>query len=238
MLPDTQERGIRLLTFRGTSVHVEISFLILIGLFVFLDLERGVPFRNALLWIPILFLSVLLHEAGHAAAIGLLRFGPSEIRLASLGGVTINRRAAKPWQEIVISLAGPAMSFALAAGSFAVMVFAGEGSLGPFLGALLPETLRANILWGIFNLLPVHPLDGGHVVQQIARKLARPVNAIRASAYSSLVFSAILLVYGIMRTWIFLAILAALFGLQNWQRLAMLREAIRENSSSEPPDER
>lgn len=238
MLPDAQERGIRLLSFRGTSVHVEISFFILLALFVFLDLERGVPLRNALLWIPILFFSVLLHEAGHAAAIGLLRFGPSEIRLASLGGVTINRRAAKPWQEIVISLAGPAMSFALAAGAFSLLVLSGERSLGPFLGALLPETAQANVVWGIFNLLPVYPLDGGHVIQQIARKVAKPVTAIRVSAYSSLAFSAILLVFGIMRSWFFLAILAALFGMQNWQRLGMLRDAIRENGADEPPDER
>lgn len=226
------QRGIRLFSFRGTTVDVEISFLILIGLFVILDLDRGEPVRVALLWVPILFLSILLHELGHAAAIGLLGFGQSEIRLAGLGGATMNRRSASPWQEIVISVAGPLVSFAISLVSWLILRSSTPAALGPLLAALLPQLAYANIAWGIFNLLPIYPLDGGHVVQQIARKLLAPLTAAKASAISSLIFAAILIALAIPTRQFFLIILGALFLLQNYQRFALLKQAPRQTPPS------
>lgn len=239
---DSPERGIRLFSFRGTTVHVEISFLILVALFVFLDLERGDPAREALLWAPLLLLSVLLHEIGHAAAIALLGFGPSEIRLASLGGVTLNRRNASPLREIVISVAGPLMSFMLSGIGLLVRQNLGGESLSPFLAAFLPKLIGANLIWGIFNLLPIFPLDGGHVVQQIARAVARPITAARVSAITSLFFSLGLVVLAIWARQIFLVLFGALFAFQNYQRLSALRQLQAEEkeqakrSDSEEPD--
>ena len=48
-----------------------------------------------------------MHELAHAGTIGAFGFGPSRIILAGLGGVTFNERRAKPWQDLLISLAGP-----------------------------------------------------------------------------------------------------------------------------------
>src|SRR5437762_3389468 len=97
----------------GTSLDVDFSFLILIVFFVasFYDPQLGV--RYALLWAPFLFLSVSLHELSHAGAIGLFGYGPSQIVLGGMGGVTMNARKAAPWHDMIISAAGPLASFAI-----------------------------------------------------------------------------------------------------------------------------
>jgi len=232
------QRGIRLFSFRGTTIDVEISFLILIGLFVIIDLDRGEALRDALLWIPILFLSILLHELGHAVAIASLGFGHSEIRLAGLGGATMNRRNARPWQEIVISFAGPIVSFAISMVSFLILRTSTPAALGPLLSAFLPQLAFANLVWGVFNLFPIYPLDGGQVVQQIARKVLAPINALKTSAISSLIFAAVLVALSIRTRQFFLIILGALFLLQNYQRLKLLKGAPSETppTDSDPSD--
>ena len=84
------------------------------GLFVasFYNQQQGL--RYALLWAPVLFLSVLLHELAHAATIAAFGYGASQIVLSGMGGVTINQRRALPWQDTLISAAGPASSFLVA----------------------------------------------------------------------------------------------------------------------------
>src|SRR5687768_10596811 len=98
---------------RGTSIDVDVNFLFLILFFVVMNYNPAQGIHFALLWIPILFLSVLIHELAHAAMIGALGFGSSQVLLTGMGGVTMNSRRAKPWQDLLISLAGPVSSFIL-----------------------------------------------------------------------------------------------------------------------------
>jgi len=99
----------------GTTITLDFSFLLVVAFFVVTDVQRA-GMRYALLWIPVLFLSVLLHELAHAGTIGAFGFGPSQIVLEGIGGVTINQRKARPWQDLIISAAGPVSSFLLAWG--------------------------------------------------------------------------------------------------------------------------
>src|SRR5712691_4930856 len=160
---------IRLGSIRGTSINVDLSFFILIVLFVASDYNPNAGIQHALLWAPVLLISILFHELAHAATIGLFGYGPSEIVLEGIGGVTINQRRARPWQDMLISAAGPASSFLLAwaiGQAFESIAFMRRD---PFLYALLPLLARANIWWGIFNLIPVAPLDGSGVLRNFLR---------------------------------------------------------------------
>lgn len=130
------------------------------GLFMGMNL----PGQLIPLWIAVVFVSVLVHELGHALA--ARAFGSrSTILLYSFGGLTFPERRLKRNQEIILSLAGPGAGFLLAA------VVYGVTSLGPGLSPLghwtLGQLLWVNVAWGIMNLLPVHPLDGGHVLEGI-----------------------------------------------------------------------
>ncbi|MDX1582057.1 MAG: M50 family metallopeptidase [Thermoanaerobaculia bacterium] len=212
----------KILTFRGTEVHAIPSFLILIGLFVLLALERGQPWQEAALWIPVIFLSVLFHEAGHAAANAALGLGPSLIVLGGYGGFTVNREKRKAWQDVVVSVAGPIFSFILAGLVFVLKSQFEFVERDPMLASLIPLLLVANIVWGIFNLLPVFPMDGGQALYGVVRYLAKPRSALLISIWSSMILGGGLLVLGLLSGQFFVSIILAFLLYQNYQRLQMM----------------
>jgi len=143
-----------------------------------------------LIWMVAVFIGVLCHELGHAAVIRLLGWRPW-ITLYGLGGLASYqpgfgpRSAPTIAQQIAISAAGPAAGFLLAAvlaGGLAVAGRHVEVALGFPLGVsvvvLAPTSnvhlnLLVNLLlfttvaYGILNLLPVYPLDGGQIARQL-----------------------------------------------------------------------
>lgn len=161
MSPHPEPRRFRVATIAGTTVDVRISFVVLAGAFVLLDLDRQVALNLALLWIPVLFVSVLIHELAHAGTIAAFGHGPSAIELGGWGGETVNRRRAKPWQEVLISLAGPASSIALAYLVLWILMSVPHAKTHTLLLAFLEMMVFANQAWGIFNLIPILPLEGG-----------------------------------------------------------------------------
>ena len=61
----------------------------------------------------------------------------------------------------LIAFAGPLSNFILALSLTAVFYLVGENNI---IGAFLYLTIFYNIVLGVFNLLPIHPLDGFKVV--------------------------------------------------------------------------
>jgi Zn-dependent protease len=205
---------------RRTSIDVDFSFLILVGLFVALNYDAKLGIQYALLWIPIVFISVLIHELAHAAAIGILGFGSSQIVLGGMGGVTINQRKARPWQDLIISISGPASSFAmwlLARWIFANVAFAQNDRM---LHAMLPLLAWANLAWGIFNLIPVPPLDGGHATREFFRMFLSERNAFVVAIWIAIVGGGAIAVLAFYFGAFFVALYIAWFvflAFQQWQ---------------------
>src|SRR3954471_8803597 len=135
---------IHLGTIFGTTIALDFSFLILIVFFVMTTDIKTVGIHYALLWAPILLISVLWHELAHAAMIAGLGFGSSTIVLAGIGGATYNERRARPWQDLLISAAGPASSFLLAWIATLIAINVHVAQTDPFLGAFLPFMAWAN----------------------------------------------------------------------------------------------
>lgn len=109
-----------------------------------------------------IFLSVMAHELGHAVAARFFRLGPISITLSGFGGLTRYSRAPKPWQGVLVTLAGPGAGFLL--GGILLVAgwqFPNQGE-GPL--SLLWLLALANIFLSAFNLVPMYPLDGGAVV--------------------------------------------------------------------------
>ncbi len=190
----------------GTTITLDFSFLILIVFFVAMNMQSGGA-RYALLWAPVLFLSILIHELAHAGMIGAFGFGPSQVILEGIGGVTINERRARPWQDLLISVAGPASSFILAWGIDLLLAGAPAIRHDPFLVALLPLLARANLWWGIFNLMPVSPLDGYGVVRHFLRMFLNERVAFVIAIWVSMIAGATLVIVGLVSRWIFLSLL-------------------------------
>jgi Zn-dependent protease/CBS domain-containing protein len=111
----------------------------------------------------LLYVSVLVHELAHSVV--ALRFGlpVRRISLYLLGGVSeIEKEAPTPGREFLIAVAGPVLSLVLGGIGFAAVQALEPGTV---VHLLVLEVAFANLLVGVFNLLPGLPLDGGRLVQ-------------------------------------------------------------------------
>ena len=210
---------IHLGSIRKTSIDVDFSFLILAGFFVFSFYDQKQGIQYALLWVPVLFLSVLLHELAHAGMIGLFGYGASQVMLAGLGGVTLNKRVAKPWHDMVISAAGPAASFVMAFGAWILTKRVHD----PMLVAFLPLMATANVAWGIFNLIPVSPLDGGGIVRNFFRIFLRERTAFVAAIWISFIAGLLVIAVGVWVKFWMVSFLVAWYLWMNWQQWQYFR---------------
>jgi Zn-dependent protease len=113
-----------------------------------------------------------LHEFGHAFAARGFGIKTRDITLYAIGGVArLNRIPEKPWQELVVAVAGPLVNVVIAAALFFVThVTAGfdEADLleSPRID-LLYKVAWANLFLVAFNLIPAFPMDGGRVLRAL-----------------------------------------------------------------------
>lgn len=118
-------------------------------------------FMGMLIWVGIIFFSVLFHEFGHALT-SLCFKQEAQIQLVALGGVTMfDGPKLKFWQQFLITLNGPLFGFLLYLGASALLQF----QLSPMVFKIVKSTQMANLFWTIINLLPVLPLDGGQLLR-------------------------------------------------------------------------
>jgi len=146
----------------GVDVEVQLSFWIMS---VFMSWNRGV--RGILVWVAVVFISILVHEYGHALAIRRHRIEP-EITLYAMGGLTSWRQILplRRIDRIVISLAGPFAGFVLFGLVYAFTRFAPVSVVMAVPEPLIADLMWVNLGWGLVNLAPVLPFDGGHVLEE------------------------------------------------------------------------
>ena len=199
------------------------------------------------IWVFVVFVSILIHELGHALA--MRRYGqPSQIILHFAGGLTVPEPVSwgsgwanvslRPNQEIFISLAGPGAGFLLAT-LVAIGVTISGGSMitnwlfgviplpvaalipigGRVLSLLLTMLLWVNVFWGLINLMPVYPLDGGNVSRYLLLQ-ADPVDGVRKSLWVSVIAGGLVALAGLLvfRS-IYMALLFGLLAFQSYQSL-------------------
>jgi Zn-dependent protease len=195
------------------------------------------------IWVVVVFISILIHELGHSMAMRM--YGQeSFIVLHMMGGLAVPqssrwraRGGDESTQQIVISLAGPIAGFLFAGLVIAlVVVLGGAVSINwlfgfiPIPSAFLPAggsigntiisvLLWVNVFWGLINLIPVYPLDGGHVARNLFIK-ADPWDGFRKSLWLSTIAGAIVAVAGLifLRS-IWIGLLFGILALQSYQTL-------------------
>jgi Zn-dependent protease/CBS domain-containing protein len=125
----------------------------------------------ALVFAVFLYVSVLLHELAHCVV--ALRYGlpVRRITLYLLGGVSeIEREPDSPGREFMVAFAGPLLSLALAGAGYVAYQFVAQDTI---VGVLIYQLWLANLIVGIFNLLPGLPLDGGRMLRAGVWKATR-----------------------------------------------------------------
>jgi Zn-dependent protease len=148
--------------------------------------------RQIAIWLPIFVLSITLHEFGHAASAYLLgddtakRAGRLTLNpgahldpLGTLMVVFVHFGWAKPvpvtpsklrWPRlgnVLVSVAGPFMNLLLALATGLYIKYGGFQALPPGAQEWIFAVFGMNVILMVFNLLPIPPLDGGHVLEAL-----------------------------------------------------------------------
>lgn len=157
------------MSFELLGVPVRIHPLILVTA-VFIG-PRDNPLE-LLVWVPMVLVGVLLHELGHALLVQRLGRRPA-IELHAMGGTTSwhDGGGMTAGQRIAVSAAGPAVGIAVG-----LVCLGAWRALSPMPGGLVDQAMSfavfVNLGWGILNLAPVLPLDGGNIVTTAAERVA------------------------------------------------------------------
>jgi len=192
-------------------------------------------FARLALWMAIVFVSVLLHELGHALA--FRRYGcPSAIELHGLGGTTTGQDAERLThrQSAWVSFAGPGMGFLLGGLVWGLSRFTPLGQPGGLADEAVRQLLWVNVGWGLFNLLPLQPLDGGHLLASAVRvrsgyRYERVLHGIGIVT----ALGVLALAVGWSQPW--MGLLALLFGVMNFEQLRRLPKEVRFQRPTPPP---
>lgn len=202
--------------------------------------------RSIIIWIAAVFLGILVHELGHAFAMRYYGFQPN-ITFHAMGGLTsynsqyqINRRYLSNWDHAFIDAAGPLAGFALLGVIAIGLLLIGVNPLGflfdinslddqqklsivSFLSGPVQIFLKLEmficLFWGILNLMPVYPLDGGQISREICTAL-NPRTGIATSLKLS--FITALILAGVAILWLNSWFMAAFFGMfaySSWQAM-------------------
>jgi Zn-dependent protease/CBS domain-containing protein len=202
--PDRRGRGPRQNSFVvarlfGIPVHVSPYWFIIAGVFIIIYANelsgslQGATTRYlvAAAFVVLLYVSVLFHELSHSVVAQGFGLPVRRIVLWPLGGVSeIDREAPTPGREFAIAAAGPALSLVLGGIGWGLYQVANTG----ITGALIRQLVFANIIVGLFNLLPGLPLDGGRMLRAVIWLFTKkPNTATIAAAWTGRILALALL---------------------------------------------
>jgi Zn-dependent protease/CBS domain-containing protein len=200
--PQRREAGPGLIIARpfGIPVYVSPYWFLIAGVFILIyandlasTLHGSERFVVAAAFVVLLYASVLVHELSHSVVARGFGLPVRRILLYPLGGFSeIDREPPTPGREFLVSAAGPALSLVLAAAGYGLMRVIPADTVG---GTLVSQLKWANLVVGLFNLLPGLPLDGGRMLRAVIWKLTgRPGTATIAAAWTGRVIAVALFV--------------------------------------------
>jgi Zn-dependent protease/predicted transcriptional regulator len=170
----------------GISVFIHWTFAILIAYIIFSNYRAGyhaVQIMWTLIFILSIFITVFLHELGHALAAKRYNIKTKDITILPIGGIArLERIPENPKEEFVVAIAGPAVNIILA---FITAMFINIPDINNLTGQLsgginytnfFLNFFVVNIFLALFNLIPAFPMDGGRVLRALlATKFERHI---------------------------------------------------------------
>jgi Zn-dependent protease/CBS domain-containing protein len=175
----------------GIDVFVHATFLILLVWVGLGHYQREGNVDGALAGVAFVlavFGTVVLHELGHALAARRFGVKTKDITLYPIGGVArLERIPEKPSQELLVSLAGPAVNVGIAVILFVLLRASGQPTSVAAEGIVSGEPFLTRLLWvnvslALFNLLPAFPMDGGRALRALLALRRDYVEATRTAA--------------------------------------------------------
>ena len=211
--------SLKLLTVRGIPIRLHWSFLALLFLFSGVGglsggLKSGL---HTMLFIIFLFTLVVLHELSHSFMAQRYGMTVREIVLLPVGGMAMMERIPEePGKEASIAIAGPLFNFVAAGILYLFMLFLPGVTFDPYSQAnndtlftsITVAMFQANLVLGLFNIIPAFPMDGGRLLRAgLVKSGMTYVRATMVAANVSRVLLAIMFAVGLYNMNPFLVII-------------------------------
>lgn len=141
-----------------------------------------------------LFLIVLVHEIGHVVVARSFGWHVREVKLLPFGGVAeIEEAGSMPaGQDALVAIAGPLQNLWMGLAAW------GCGQLGWWDPVWAEYVWKANLMIGLFNLLPIYPLDGGKLLQAAFSYSFNYFTMMKWTARISLVLSSAMIAFSLV----------------------------------------
>lgn len=211
-------------TFLNLPVRIEPTFWLFLLFFTGFYQD---PSTESVIVGLVMIVSLLLHEYGHALTAVYFGAKPS-ITLEGFGGrAEYSNYGMSKTQELLITINGPLFESLLIIFPYFLLrseVFA----LHPNIQYVLYVTMRINILWCALNLIPIAPLDGGHIARYFLDKIFKD-QGYKISLILGLTCAAVIAPYLYVKGYSFFPILLLILGFQNLQKL---RQELAQNKVS------
>ncbi len=214
----------------GIPIKLDLTFLLVLPLFAFLIQQQVGPVTDLLNetmganlpvdpllagWMPWvlgfsvaigLFVGVVLHELGHSVVAMRYGFPIDSITLWIFGGIASLSEMPEDWkQELQIAIAGPVVSIAVGAVSYAAFLAVPEGL--PSARFVLGYLAVMNVALALFNMLPGFPMDGGRVLRALLARTRPYAKATQMAAEVGKVFALLLGLFGLLNLqWLLIGI--------------------------------
>jgi Zn-dependent protease len=208
--------------------------------------------KSALIWVGVCFASIMLHEFGHVIAFRI--FGTDAYAvLYGFGGLAVPDTGVQgTLAQFVVAMAGPLAGFCAAG---LVMALAYTGGMHPHIGwhlflptisawpdvnpaniarfqsnylwfVVVNDLLYVNFFWGLINLLPVFPLDGGHAAQAIFERRDR-YNGKRTAYLVSAIVGGLMVLVGVFAQNLYVILLFGVLAATSAQQFESIRRKYR-----------
>lgn len=244
----TSQKGLKIASIAGIPIYVSWTWWFFAALIMVVfrpTFSRALPEAStpwtwavAGFFVLIMFGTVLIHELAHALAAISFRWKVNDVTLNFWGGATVYQHSSAgkkqtPLRSLTVAIVGPISNLVIAAVAWLLL----QVLLEPTGTAqvLLTVTVWTNVLIGIFNLLPGHPLDGGRVVESaVWAASGSRARGMRAAGWSgriiviALVFVVVLV--PLLRTGefsLFTVLIVGLVGAMLWQAASAAIQAAR-----------
>lgn len=232
--------SVPLYTAFGIRVRMHVSLLLVIVLGLLFAGKMG--FVNAITLYAVLFGVILLHEYGHCFAARWMGGDAEEILMWPLGGLALTGAPNRPWPQLVTTAGGPLVNLIICALTAAASVVISWGHPHIQWNPLtqdydVPRLLTIQyylwyvfaVSWGLFlfNLLPVFPMDGGRLLQELLWFKLGYYRSMLIACVVGMVGASLMFMWGLMHagSWygLVLMFLAASCFLYCYQTRAMMK---------------
>ncbi|WP_027395777.1 site-2 protease family protein [Aquimarina latercula] len=232
----------------NVAIKVHWTFLLIIAWVSFLELKRGGNVQNVLMsifFVLLVFICVVLHEFGHILTARKFGVSTKKITLLPIGGIaSMDTIPENPKEELLISLAGPAVNIVIALLlvlfiPFELLVGQDSSYMDSNLSHVTIENLvfylfSTNVILALFNFIPAFPMDGGRIFRALlALRMDRVKATSIATGLGEIIAFVFLLIGALYNPFLILIALFIYFGATSENKMVRQLALIKGHSVKE-----